>query len=102
MPPCCGGLAALCVNEGREGERKSTSAAMAPLAVLALVGIILGGGRGSVYGTRRSGGRGGIIVQLSNIYPLFLLDLPEVASMAEVPRGNRRIDQGRILEVVMS
>jgi len=36
-----------------EGERKSMSAAIAPDVVFALAGIILGNGRGSVYGTRR-------------------------------------------------
>lgn len=36
-----------------EGDRKSTSAAMAPDVVVAFAGIILGRGRGSVYGTRR-------------------------------------------------
>ena len=44
--------------ESSEGERKFTSAVMAPLAVVALAGIILGAGRGSVYGTRRRGARG--------------------------------------------
>ena len=40
-----------------EGLKKSTSAAMAPLAVVALDGIMRGAGSGSVYGTRRSGAR---------------------------------------------
>lgn len=40
---------------GRDGARKSTSAATAPLEVDALLGIILGRGKGSVYGTRRRG-----------------------------------------------
>lgn len=43
------------VEAGSEGDRKSTSAAIAPLEVLALVGIILGKGKGSVYGMRRRG-----------------------------------------------
>jgi hypothetical protein len=38
-------------------DRKSTNAAMAPETVPAEVGIIVGRGSGSVYGTRRRGGR---------------------------------------------
>lgn len=41
------------LEESSEGERKSTSAAIAPDVVVALAGIIFGRGRGSVYGTRR-------------------------------------------------
>jgi hypothetical protein len=41
------------LEEFSEGERKSTSAAIAPDVVVALAGIIFGRGRGSVYGTRR-------------------------------------------------
>lgn len=40
---------------GSEGDRKATSAAMAPCVVDALGGIIRGRGSGSVYGTRRRG-----------------------------------------------
>jgi hypothetical protein len=45
---------------GAGAERNSTSALTAPGTVSALLGIIVGGGSGSVYGMRRSGGRGGI------------------------------------------
>lgn len=45
-------------QEGRHGDKKSTSAAMAPLLVVALAGMIRGAGRGSVYGMRRRGARG--------------------------------------------
>lgn len=41
------------LEEDSEGDRKSMSAAIAPDVVVALAGIILGSGRGSVYGTRR-------------------------------------------------
>lgn len=38
-----------------EGLRKSTKLAIAPEAVFALAGIILGEGSGSVYGMRKTG-----------------------------------------------
>jgi hypothetical protein len=43
------------VDLGRLGAKNSKSAAIAPLVEFALAGIILGRGRGSVYGTRRRG-----------------------------------------------
>lgn len=46
------------MGDGRHGDRKSTRAAMAPLLVVALVGMIRGAGKGSVYGMRRRGARG--------------------------------------------
>ena len=46
-----------------DGDRKSARAAMARLGVVALAGMILGAGKGSVYGTRTmltlAGRRGG-------------------------------------------
>lgn len=43
------------VVDDSDGAKKSTSAAIAPLVVFALAGIMRGRGRGSVYGTRRRG-----------------------------------------------
>lgn len=45
-------------REGRHGDKKSTRAAMAPLLVVPLAGMMRGAGKGSVYGIRRRGARG--------------------------------------------
>lgn len=48
------------VNEdegARQGDKNSTKAATAALAVVAPAGMILGAGSGSVYGTRSTGAR---------------------------------------------